>query len=414
MKVVIYNLGCKVNQYEGYSMGNILEKSGCEVCYDLSPADMYIINSCAVTKEAERKSSQTIAKIKKINSEAEIIVCGCASQKNPEHFSDKKVTFVFGTASKGEILNILGRKGCMLKELPLNYEDNLEQRTFRTRAYIKIQDGCDNFCSYCIVPFLRGRSRSRPIDSVLAEIARTGNCNEIVLTGINLSAYGRKEGYSLADLVDSLSGVDKRIRLGSLEVNVITRELLTSLKNLKMFCPHFHLSLQSGSDSVLKRMNRHYSVSEYAEKVELIRKFYPMAAVTTDIIAGFPEETEEEFAETLAFAEKIRFSAAHVFPYSVREGTAAAKMPQLPPEIKNERARLLSERTAVSENEYRKSFYGHTAEVLTEEFKSPYTIGHTREYLKVYIAEKIPHNILINVKIGDMYLDGVFGVPVTE
>ena len=414
MKAVIYNLGCKVNQYEGYSMGNILKKAGYDVSYELQPADVFIINSCAVTKEAERKSAQTVAKIKKINPLAKIIVCGCASQKYGEQFLKKEVSFVFGTANKGSIANLLNRQGYNIFGLPSVYEDDLEQKTYRTRAYIKVQDGCDNFCSYCIVPYLRGRSRSRSLESIKKEIFAVKECNEIVITGINLSDYGKNIKLTLSDLIKSLIDVDKRIRLGSLEVNVIDDKLLTSLKELKMFCPHFHLSLQSGADSVLKRMNRHYTCEEFLNKVMKIREYFPLAAITTDIITGFPMESEEEFQQSLNFVEKIGFAAAHVFPYSVREGTMAAKMEQVPKPIRTQRAKILTESVALSEKRYLKSFIGQTLEMLSEEYKNDFTIGHTREYIKVYLKGKFPHNKLLNVKIGNLYEDGVMAVLTQE
>ena len=273
MKAVIYNLGCKVNKYECDSLLKSLKEKGHEVSEDLVYADLYILNTCAVTNEAERKSRQCVTRCLKLNPNAKIVVCGCASQNNPTQFADKEnVTYVIGNAEKDKLIDNLEERGMVIKPIPTDYEDGFSPEVVRTRAYVKIQDGCDNYCSYCLIPYVRGRSRSRKIQSVVDEITRLSTiCKEITITGIDISSYGKNIGSSLSELIEHLADIDCRLRLGSLEVNVIDERLLSALKSLKKFCPQFHLSLQSGEDGVLRKMNRHYTTAQYAEKVELSR-----------------------------------------------------------------------------------------------------------------------------------------------
>ena len=383
MKIAVVNLGCKVNQYESDSLIKTLANMGHEVTDTLEYADLYILNTCAVTNEAERKSRQAVKRCKNYNNNARIIVCGCAAEDNAMQFAEKdNVTRVSGVAGKALIPQCIDELGVHVGELPLEYEDDFSPLSMRTRSYVKVQDGCNNFCSYCIIPYLRGRSRSRSIDSVVKECREVEGSHEIVITGINLSAYGKDTDSSLVELIDSLRDINARIRLGSLEVNVIDEALLESLSRLRMFCPQFHLSLQSGSNSVLKKMNRHYTKEEYLKRVELIRSYYPHAAITTDIICGFPTETIEEFEECLDFARTVDFADMHIFGYSRREGTRAAKLPDYPNSVKKEREYLLEEVHADSMDRYLRSFVGSEVELLVEEEVDGMFEGYTREYMR--------------------------------
>lgn len=404
MKAVVFTLGCKVNSCESASLKSGLEKLGYETSEELSFADLYIINTCAVTAEAEKKSRQAIARARKYNPDCKIIVTGCASEKSPEDFLAKNnVTLVTGAKSKDRILSMLDERGEKFDETDEYYEEYLPARTDRERAYIKVQDGCDNFCSYCIIPYLRGRSRSRKKENVLKEIEYL-NPEEAVVTGINLSAYD-KNGDGLTGLIDYLRNVDCRIRLGSLEINVITPDLLLSLKNLKDFAPHFHLSLQSGSNAVLKSMNRHYTREEFVEKCNLIREYFPDAAITTDIIVGYSTETEKDFEDSVNLAETVRFADIHCFPYSRREGTVGAKLKELPPKVKDERMKALTE----VKNRLKRAFIERNIntlqEFIPEETEDGYTSGYTGNYIKCYVKGEIRcgrHTI----KLTDFFKDG--------
>lgn len=402
MRIVVYNLGCKVNQYESDSIIRELVARGHEVYDDFTEADAYILNTCAVTNEAERKSRQAIARARKFNADARIIVCGCASENNAEQFSDKDgVTYVSGVAGKAKIPDMMDNISMSVAVLPVKYEDDMAIDGIRTRAFLKVQDGCNNFCSYCIIPYLRGRSRSREISSVVQEFDRLSeSLNEIVLTGINLSAYGTDIGLSLKDLLTALSGFDTRIRLGSLEVNVIDSGFLEACMRLKRFCPQFHLSLQSGDDSVLKDMNRHYSTAEYLAKVKLIREYFPDAAITTDLICGYPTESDENFKNTLDFIKEVNFADMHIFVYSPRKGTRASELKLVPHEIAKERANTAIKVAEEMKKAYLKAHIGSKLEVLVEN-----GYGYSREYIKVY-TEGNDGEIKI-VSPSEIYLDGM-------
>ena len=340
MKAVIFTLGCKVNGYESLTIGTGLKELGYEVSDKLSYADLYVINTCAVTAEAEKKSRQAITRARKHNPDAKIIVCGCASEHNPEAFRERGVSLVTGALNKDKLVSLINETGVILDKEEGYHQSFLPCETSKTRAYVKIQDGCNNFCSYCIIPYLRGRSRSRSIESVVEEM-KTIKAKEVVITGINVSAYDY-EGKKLPDLINALGNFDVRIRLGSLEDNIVSDELLLSLRNLKDFAPHFHLSLQSGSAKVLREMNRKYTPDEFLRSVEKIREYFPDAAITTDIIAGYSTETEEDFEDTVLLAQKAKFSDIHCFEYSPREGTVGAKLKVLPEEIKKNRVDCLN------------------------------------------------------------------------
>lgn len=399
MKAVVFTLGCKVNEAESASIMSALEQMGWEVDDKLSYADAYILNTCAVTKEAERKSRQLITRARKFNERAEIFVCGCASEKDRESFLKKGVTFVTGAKAKQEIVDAFAKHyGNGKVALPY-------PKQTKTRAFIKIQDGCNNFCSYCIIPYLRGREVSRPTEDILKEINSTDSA-EIVLNGINISSY---EG-GLERLIIALKDTDKRIRLGSLECLAITDGLLTALKGLKDFAPQFHLSLQSGSSAVLKAMNRHYTRDDYLEKCAKIYKYFADAAITTDIIAGFATETEEDFEESLSIIDEVGFARIHAFAYSPREGTASYKMKDIPPDIKNERLHRLLQAGKRSEERYISRFLGTEREIIAEECIDGVTCGYTDNYIRVYIKENLTAGKKYCVRLKELFKDGVLAV----
>lgn len=380
MKIVVYNLGCKVNQYESDGIMTKLKQLGYEVFDTLQYADAYILNTCAVTNEAEKKSRQAVARCLHFNKDAKVIVCGCASQNDSKQFEDKKgVTYISGVANKNKIPEILNEKGVFVAGISKAYEAELQPDLVRTRAIVKVQDGCNNFCSYCLIPYLRGRSRSRSIQSIVLECEKLqAVTNEIVLTGIDISSYGLDIGESLVTLMENLSKINVRIRFGSLEARVITEEFLISTQKLQKFCPHFHLSLQSGDDQTLASMNRKYTTEFFMQRVELVRKFYQNAAITTDLICGFPTETDLQFENTLNFIDKVKFSDMHIFAYSKREGTVAAKYPMIDGNVVKERTKQAEKIAEKNKEEYYNSFVGKAIEVLVEKDG-----GYTKEYVKV-------------------------------
>ena len=405
MKAVVFTLGCKVNECESDSLISGLINLGYEVSDKLEKADLYIVNTCAVTAEAEKKSRQMASRIRKLSSDAKIIFTGCAVQKDPKQFENKSSDFLLtGVFNKNDILSMLNEKGNHVTPPCDKFEELLPTKSLRTRAYVKVQDGCNNFCSYCIIPYLRGRTRSRNPKSVYEEIKSIG-AREVVINGINLSAYDY-DGIKLAGLIRELKDLDCRIRLGSLEVNVIDRGLLTALKELKNFAPHFHLSLQSGSNNVLKSMNRHYTAEEYLEKVNLIREYFVDAGITTDIIVGFPTETEQDFLDTESLVKKVNFSDIHPFPFSSRTGTVASNMIDLPSEIKKQRLdKLLALKKECKEN-FANRLKGKTLDFLCEEEKDGYYQGYTENYLRVYLKEKVELGKITKVIIEEPFLDG--------
>ena len=395
MKAVVFTLGCKVNSSESASLVNGLEERGYKVYDELVYADIYILNTCAVTGEAEKKSRQAIARVRAINPEAKIFVCGCASQHNPQSFVDKNVDLILGANHKSKILeyvdnmqaklideqqamynNIVGmEESSIFEELPAT-------KYFQKRAYIKVQDGCNKFCTYCIIPYLRGRTRSRSIASIQQEIANS-NALEFVITGIDLSSFD-DNGKDLSDLMQTLANCKGRIRLSSLEVGVITDKLLHTLKNMPNFAPHFHLSLQSGSNAVLKKMNRKYTREDFIQAVQKIRTIFPNVAITTDIIVGFPNETEEDFLETMSIVKICNFSQIHAFPYSKREGTIAAKWADLDGKIKKDRLHRLLKLAKEQQQEYERQFINATLHFIPEEVQGEYTVGYSENYIRLY------------------------------
>lgn len=421
MKAVVYTLGCKVNDVESGSIIRGLEDMGYCVSREMETADLYVINTCAVTGEAERKSRQTVGKAIKCNPQAKIIICGCASEKNPTSFSEKGGTVyaVTGARRKNRVLEIAAEgmmgTGCTVtvggddgtyEEMPL-------PECLKTRNFVKIQDGCNRFCSYCIIPYLRGRSRSRRLESAVAEILAS-EAQETVITGIDVSEYKDEEGRDLADLLLAVKNAETRIRLGSLEVSLITERFLEAASSVKRFAPQFHLSLQSGSDKVLKSMNRHYTRAEYLEKCAMIYKAFPNAAITTDIIVGFPTETEEDFLDSMRIVEEAGFSQIHAFPYSPREGTNAyKKYKELPAAVKKARVERLLKKGAEEKEKYLRRFIGEVLETVPENCIDGYTEGYSENYIRVYVEgemEKRPTQVCVE----RIFKDGVLASPVLK
>lgn len=412
-KAALHNLGCKVNAYETEAMQELLEQAGYEIVPFQEKADVYIINTCTVTNMADRKSRQMLHRARKMNPEAVVAACGCYVQEKPDEAADC-VDIVIGNNRKKEIVRILEeyedsrggekkRPGEPLKDLvdighTKEYEElRLSRTAEHTRAYIKVQDGCNQFCSYCIIPYARGRVRSRSKDHVLEEVQALAGAGyqEVVLTGIHLSSYGIDNGEDLLSLILAVHEVEgiRRIRLGSLEPRIITEEFVRTISGLPKMCPHFHLSLQSGCTETLKRMNRRYTAEEYFEKCELLRKYFHEPALTTDVIVGFPGETQEEFEASRAFVDKVDFYETHVFKYSRREGTKAAVMPdQVPEPVKAERSAILLELSKKKQKAYEERLLGTTQEVLIEEEIERdgeiWQVGHTREYVKAGIKSR--------------------------
>ncbi len=408
MVISVFTLGCKTNLYESGQIVSALQKAGHEAFLGLKKADVFVLNTCAITQEAEKKSRQLVARARKLNPQCRVLVVGCASQKNSRQFVDiPNVTFIKGVADKTQIVREIERNGVDVEQLPSVFAEEGFATQERTRAFVKIQDGCNNFCSYCIVPYLRGRSRSRKISDVVQEV-RQANSAETVLIGIDISQFGRDTGESLPQLMDALQGVNTRIRLGSLEESVVTDELLTALTKIN-FCPHFHLSLQSGSSSVLKRMNRKYTAEQYFEAVQKIRKVFPDAAITTDVIVGFCGETDEEFEETCQFVRKVQFADIHVFPFSPREGTVAYNWQDVDSATKAHRANVLGEIKLQLKEIFAEKFLGTTQQVLCERKRNGYYEGYTKEYLRVYFEGKCAVGDVVDVKIISHYQDGAKG-----
>ena len=404
----LHNLGCKVNAYETEAMQQILEDAGYQIVDFGDKADVYVINTCSVTNVADKKSRQMLHRAKAKNPEAVVVAAGCYVQAAAERLEeDAGVDLIIGNNKKKDLAVILenyfeqkrGEKGSYVIDIAHTgeYEDlHINRSSDHTRAFIKIQDGCNQFCSYCIIPYTRGRIRSREIADIEKEVkALAGKgYREIVLTGIHLSSYGKdlREETNLLDAVRLVHGIEgvERIRLGSLEPRIVTREFAQALKEMPKVCPHFHLSLQSGCEATLKRMNRHYTPEEYLEGCRILREVFENPAITTDVIVGFPGETEEEFEETREFLKKVHFYEMHIFKYSRRAGTRADRMPdQVPESVKTARSEALLEMERQMSLEYRKSFLGKKCEVLLEEPEviggKRYVTGHTREYVRIAV-----------------------------
>lgn len=414
-KVALHNLGCKVNAYETEAMQEMLENNGYEIVPFKEGADIYIINTCTVTNMADRKSRQMLHRAKKMNPNAIVVATGCYVQaKENSGEVDECIDVIIGNNRKKDLIEIL-EQHISKAVIDINHTKEYEQMHLsktaeHTRAYIKVQDGCNQFCTYCIIPFARGRVRSRAKDDVIREVTDLANngYKEVVLTGIHLSSYGVDlDGENLLSLILAVNEVEgiERIRLGSLEPRIITEEFAKTIASLPKMCPHFHLSLQSGCDETLRRMNRRYTTEEYYEKCQLLRKYFDNPALTTDVIVGFPGETEEEFAKSKAFVDKVDFYETHIFKYSKRQGTKAAVMEnQVSEQIKTLRSNELLELDQQKRTKYEENLLGKEVEVLMEESilinGETFQVGHTKEYVKIALqTEKNLQNQVINVEI---------------
>lgn len=418
-KAALHNLGCKVNAYETEAMQHLLEEAGYEIVPFTQKADVYVINTCSVTNMADRKSRQMLHKAKKNNPDSIVVAAGCYVQTSEkEVLNDLSVDIVIGNDRKHDLVRLLEEYSLDsvndtvddINDGKHDFEELfIDQTKEHTRAFIKVQDGCNQFCSYCIIPYARGRVRSRRFENVIAEVERlaANGFKEVVLTGIHLSSYGVdfEEATGLLELIQAVNAVKgiERIRLGSLEPKIVTEHFASELSKLDKICPHFHLSLQSGCDATLKRMNRKYTTKEYERGCELLRKYFVHPAITTDVIVGFPGETEEEFEQTKAYLEHIHFYEMHIFKYSKRKGTRAAVMPdQIDEQIKAARSEKLIALGHDMSKEFRKFYIGKNEEVLFEEKAvigdKEYFVGYTKEYVKV--AKKTDENLENQIVLG--------------
>lgn len=428
-KAALHNLGCKVNAYETEAMQHLLEEAGYEIVPFTQKADVYVINTCSVTNMADRKSRQMLHKAKKNNPDSIVVAAGCYAQTSEkEVLNDLSVDIVIGNDRKHDLVRLLEEYSLDsvndtvddINDGKHDFEELfIDQTKEHTRAFIKVQDGCNQFCSYCIIPYARGRVRSRRFENVIAEVERlaANGFKEVVLTGIHLSSYGVdfEEATGLLELIQAVNAVKgiERIRLGSLEPKIVTEHFASELSKLDKICPHFHLSLQSGCDATLKRMNRKYTTKEYERGCELLRKYFVHPAITTDVIVGFPGETEEEFEQTKAYLEHIHFYEMHIFKYSKRKGTRAAVMPdQIDEQIKAARSEKLIALGHDMSKEFRKFYIGKNEEVLFEEKAvigdKEYFVGYTKEYVKV--AKKTDENLenqIVSGRISGMLTDEI-------
>ena len=428
-KAALHNLGCKVNAYETEAMQHLLEEAGYEIVPFTQKADVYVINTCSVTNMADRKSRQMLHKAKKNNPDSIVVAAGCYVQTSEkEVLNDLSVDIVIGNDRKHDLVRLLEEYSLDsvndtvddINDGKHDFEELfIDQTKEHTRAFIKVQDGCNQFCSYCIIPYARGRVRSRRFENVIAEVERlaANGFKEVVLTGIHLSSYGVdfEEATGLLELIQAVNAVKgiERIRLGSLEPKIVTEHFASELSKLDKICPHFHLSLQSGCDATLKRMNRKYTTKEYERGCELLRKYFVHPAITTDVIVGFPGETEEEFEQTKAYLEHIHFYEMHIFKYSKRKGTRAAVMPdQIDEQVKAARSEKLIALGHDMSKEFRKFYIGKNEEVLFEEKAvigdKEYFVGYTKEYVKV--AKKTDENLenqIVSSRISGMLTDEI-------
>lgn len=428
-KAALHNLGCKVNAYETEAMQHLLEEAGYEIVPFTQKADVYVINTCSVTNMADRKSRQMLHKAKKNNPDSIVVAAGCYVQTSEkEVLNDLSVDIVIGNDRKHDLVRLLEEYSLDsvndtvddINDGKHDFEELfIDQTKEHTRAFIKVQDGCNQFCSYCIIPYARGRVRSRRFENVIAEVERlaANGFKEVVLTGIHLSSYGVdfEEATGLLELIQAVNAVKgiERIRLGSLEPKIVTEHFASELSKLDKICPHFHLSLQSGCDATLKRMNRKYTTKEYERGCELLHKYFVHPAITTDVIVGFPGEAEEEFEQTKAYLEHIHFYEMHIFKYSKRKGTRAAVMPdQIDEQIKAARSEKLIALGHDMSKEFRKFYIGKNEEVLFEEKAvigdKEYFVGYTKEYVKV--AKKTDENLenqIVSGRISGMLTDEI-------
>ena len=424
MRVAIYTLGCKVNQYETQAMEQELLRRGHTLVPFEAEADGYIVNTCSVTAVSDKKSRQMIRRCKKMNPDAVVAACGCYVQTHPEQAAGLGIDLIAGTGDRMAFLDLFEQAAGEKQPLTL-LDDALKRRTFevlpaggmtqRTRAMLKVEDGCVNFCTYCIIPYARGPVRSLPKAEAVAqtEQLRREGYRELVFTGIEISSWGHDlhTGETLIDLLEAVSAAagDMRLRLGSLEPRTITEDFCRRAAKLPNLCPHFHLSLQSGCDETLRRMNRKYDTARFYESVALLRRYFDRPAVTTDLICGFPGETEEEFAQTLEFIRRCDFAAMHIFPYSIRPGTKAAAMEQVSAPVKEQRAARAAEAAERMHRAYLEGCVGRVYPVLFEQMKDGRCHGHALNYMEVAVAASDLHNEVINTKIVGIDGDVLIG-----
>ncbi len=436
-RVGFVSLGCKVNQYETNAMSQEFLEAGYDIVEASDVADIYIVNTCTVTNIADRKSRQMLRRMKEVNPSSIVVACGCYAQVGKDELNKiEEIDLIIGNNEKKDIVNIvenyqenkMGQNLIEMDELDADVKQNnnsnaiisdvMHQKEYvefgtttyteKTRAVVKIQDGCDRFCSYCIIPYARGRVRSRKLENIINEVEQIveKGIKEVVITGIHIASYGKdfKNGVGLIDLLEELNKIDGlyRIRLGSIEPTIITEDFVNRLSKLEKICDHFHLSLQSGCDETLKRMNRKYTTYEFEKGVMLLRKCFPNASLTTDIIVGFPGETEEEFNITYDFLKKIAFYKMHIFKYSQRKGTKAAIMPnQIDGSIKEKRSKILIELSDKNEQMYNSKYVGKVIEVLFEEKDGEYYKGHTKNYIEVWSTGENLENCIAKVKVKE-------------
>lgn len=414
--VAFYTLGCKVNQYETNAMEQQFIQNGYKIVENTEKADIYVINTCTVTNMADRKSRQMLRRVKEINQSAVIVVCGCYAQVAKKELEQiPEVDIILGINEKNKIVQIV-EEYLANKDNIIEVADVSKQKEFldfgdvtyteKNRAVIKVQDGCNMFCSYCLIPYARGRIRSRKIENVVSEIEKIAKqgIKEVVITGIHVASYGKdfdNENIRLINLLEEINKIEgiERIRLSSLEPTIVDEEFAQRLSKLEKICDHFHLSLQSGCDETLKRMNRKYTTARYKESTQILRKYYPNANFTTDVIVGFPGETDEEFNKTYQFLKEIEFYKMHIFKYSPRKGTVAEKLPnQVDGNIKEERSRKLIELSNNMQNEKNSQYIGKTVKVLFEEYENEYYKGHTTNYMVVKVQTKEQEGFIDNIK----------------
>ena len=426
-KVAILTLGCKVNQYESNAMAQKFLDAGYEICNMEEKPDIAIVNTCTVTNIADRKSRQILRKVKEENKEAVVVAVGCYVQVAKEKVDQmEEIDIALGNVEKKDIVqiveNYIENHNKNVQIIDVNQEKEFDEMglttyTEKTRATIKIQDGCNQFCTYCLIPYARGRVRSRNKQNVIEEVTKIAKSGikEIVLTGIHIASYGKdfEENYRLIDLLEDLNKIEgiKRIRLGSLEPTIITEDFTKRLSKLEKICNQFHLSLQSGCDETLKRMNRKYTCKDFEKVTKILRSYFKDANLTTDIIVGFPGETEEEFNATYEFLKKIKFYKMHVFKYSPREGTVAAKMPnQIDGKIKEQRSQKLIELSNRNQSEYNKNYLGRPLQVLFEEKSNRMWTGYTANYIKVHVkSDEDLENKILDVMPEEILEQGLFG-----
>ncbi len=414
--VAFYTLGCKVNQYETNAMEQQFIQNGYKIVENTEKADIYVINTCTVTNMADRKSRQMLRRVKEINQSAVIVVCGCYAQVAKKELEQiPEVDIILGINEKNKIVQIV-EEYLANKDNIIEVADVSKQKEFldfgdvtyteKNRAVIKVQDGCNMFCSYCLIPYARGRIRSRKIENVVSEIEKISKqgIKEVVITGIHVASYGKDfegENIRLINLLEEINKIEgiERIRLSSLEPTIVDEEFAQRLSKLEKICDHFHLSLQSGCDETLKRMNRKYTTARYKESTQILRKYYPNANFTTDVIVGFPGETDEEFNQTYKFLKEIGFYKMHIFKYSPRKGTVAEKLPnQVDGNIKEERSRKLIELSNNMQNQTNNQYIGKTVKVLFEEYENGYYKGHTTNYMVVKVQTKEQEGFIDNIK----------------